>query len=223
MGSSPTFPIFLWIFKLNKKLNNPIKSSGNIIIISAPSGAGKSSICEAVVSSSQNIFYSVSYTTRPPRKGEINGREYFFVNEPEFKKMIKEKKFTEWARVHDHYYGTLKTLLRKVLKAGRNILLEIDVQGAVSIKKQYPNACMIFIITPDLKTLENRLIARNKDCREIINIRLKNAKKESEYIHKYEYLVINKNLNSAIRAVKIIIQSLEYKIQKDKAYFTNGR
>jgi guanylate kinase len=208
---------------LNKKLNNPIKSSGNIIIISAPSGAGKSSICEAVVSSSQNIFYSVSYTTRPPRKGEINGREYFFVNEPEFKKMIKEKKFTEWARVHDHYYGTLKTLLRKVLKAGRNILLEIDVQGAVSIKKQYPNACMIFIITPDLKTLENRLIARNKDCREIINIRLKNAKKESEYIHKYEYLVINKNLNSAIRAVKIIIQSLEYKIQKDKAYFTNGR
>ncbi|MDR3256420.1 MAG: guanylate kinase [Endomicrobium sp.] len=200
-------------------MSNPTKQLGNIIIISAPSGAGKSSISNVVVSSNKNVVYSISYTTRLPRKDEKNGKNYFFVNEAEFKKMVEEKKFVEWAKVHNNYYGTSKALLEKVLKTGKNILLEIDVQGGINIKKQYPTACMIFIMTPDLKTLENRLVARNKDCRETIDIRLNNVKKELKYLKKYEYLVINKKLNDAVNAVKTIIKSLDYRIQKNKKYF----
>jgi guanylate kinase len=201
-------------------LNTPIKL-GNIIIVSAPSGAGKSSICEAVVSSNKkNVTYSISYTTRHKRSGEKNGKNYFFVSEEIFKKMVKKGEFAEWAKVHGNYYGTSRELLNKSLAVYKNIILEIDVQGAINIKKQYPDrTCMIFIMTPDFMTLEKRLMARNKDCKEIINMRMVNAKKELEYLPKYDYLVINKKLNVAVESVKTIIKSLEYKIQKDAIYF----
>jgi guanylate kinase len=201
---------------VSKKLNRPVKR-GNIIIVSAPSGAGKSSICEAILASDKkNITYSISYTTRRQRSGEKNGKNYFFVSEEVFKKMIKEGKFVEWAKVHGSYYGTSKEVFEKALTVYKNIILEIDVQGAINIKKQYPNrACMIFIMTPDFKTLEKRLIARNKDRKEIIDMRMINAKKELKYLPKYEYLVINKKLTDAVEAVRTIIKSLGYKIQKD--------
>jgi guanylate kinase len=205
---------------VSKRLNNPIKL-GNIIIVSAPSGAGKTSICEAVLASDKkNIRYSISYTTRPKRTGEKNGKNYFFVSEKIFKRMVKEGKFAEWAKVHGNYYGTSKELLNKSLVAYKNIILEIDVQGAINIKKQYPDrTCMIFIMTPDFKTLEKRLMARNKDRKEIIDRRMVNAKKELKYLPKYDYLVINKKLVDAVGSVKTIIKSLEYKIQKDAIYF----
>jgi guanylate kinase len=204
---------------LNKKSNNHIKSLGSIIVISAPSGAGKTSICNALVKNDRNIVSSISYTTRYPRQGEKNGREYFFVDKYEFKKMIKEKKFAEWAKVHGNYYGTPKKFLDSALKTGKNILLGIDVQGAINIKKQYPLVCMIFMMTPDIKTLEKRLTARDKDSKKIINMRLNNAKKELKYLNKYEYLVINKQLHKTIDAVKTIIKSLEYKIANNQKYF----
>ncbi|MDR1474223.1 MAG: guanylate kinase [Endomicrobium sp.] len=205
---------------MSEKLNNPIKL-GNIIIVSAPSGAGKSSICDAVLASDkENITYSISYTTRSPRKGEKNGKNYFFVSEENFKKMIEEDKFVEWAKVHDNYYGTSKEFLEKVLDEGKNIILEIDVQGGIKIKNEYPDrSCMIFVMTPDFKTLEERLIARNKDCRDSINMRMINAKKELEYLPQYEYLVINKDFSIAVESVKTIIASLKYRIQKDTIYF----
>jgi guanylate kinase len=187
--------------------------SSNVIIISAPSGAGKSTICKAIVDASKNIIYSISYTTRLPRKGEKDGREYFFVSKLIFEKMINENKFVEWAKVHGHYYGTLRSSLHNTLKSGKNILLEIDVQGAVNIKKQYVNACMIFIMTPSLNILKNRLIMRNKESTKVINLRLKNAKQELRYIHRYEYLIINERLNSTIYAVKTILKSLKYRIR----------
>jgi guanylate kinase len=206
---------------LNKRLDNPGKSLGNIIIISAPSGAGKTTICNAVVRSSRNVLYSVSYTTRRPRKDEINDREYFFVSKIEFKKMVKERKFAEWARVHGSYYGTSKVFLDKMLKTGKNILMDIDVQGGMIIKKQYPGACMIFVMPPDLRTLKERLVLRNKDHKETIKMRLGNAVEEIEFVQKYEYLVINEELNKAVIAVKTIIKSLKYKIQKNKKYFND--
>jgi len=169
-----------------------------------------------MTSNSKNMVHSISYTTRLPRRGEKNGREYFFVNETEFKRMIKEKKFAEWAKVHGNYYGTLKAVLDRALKTGTNILLEIDVRGGMSIKKLYPDACMIFIMPPNFKTLKKRLILRNKDCKEIIETRLNNAQKELKFIKKYEYLVVNKNLTDAINAVKTIIKSTGYRIQKKK-------
>jgi guanylate kinase len=206
---------------LNKKLNDSdIESLGNVIVVSAPSGAGKTSICSAVIDSYSDLVYSVSYTTRLPRKNEKNGKEYFFVSESVFKEMIEKDKFAEWAKVHDNYYGTSKILLDSILNTGKNILLDIDVQGGVNIKKQYSDACMIFVMTPDFKTLEKRLISRNKDPKEIIDMRLSNAKRELEYLQEYEYLVINKNLNNAVNAVKIIVKSLGYKIQKNRHYFT---
>lgn len=193
--------------------------TGNIIIVSAPSGAGKTSICNAIVKDLENTIYSISYTTRLPREGEKDGVEYFFVKEAVFKKMIKDKKFAEWAKVHSNYYGTPKSFLDKMLKNGKNIILDIDVQGGLSIKRQYPQACMIFIMTPNLKTLKKRLIDRNKDSRETINMRIENAKKELKYLDKYEYLIVNENLQDSIMAVKTIIRSLNYKIQKNKKYF----
>ncbi|MDR2436520.1 MAG: guanylate kinase [Endomicrobium sp.] len=201
-------------------MNNSVKL-GNIIVVSAPSGAGKSSICEAVLASNKkNITYSISYTSRHKRAGEKNGKNYFFVSEEIFKEMVKEGKFVEWAKVHGNYYGTSKELLNKSLAVCKNIILEIDVQGAMNIKKQYPDrTCMIFIMTPDFKTLEKRLMARNKDRKEIIDIRMINAKKELKYLPNYDYLVINKKLVDAVESVKTIIKSLDYKIQKGSIYF----
>jgi guanylate kinase len=201
------------------KINNLKKLLGNIVIVSAPSGAGKTTICNAVIKNSTNIVPSISYTTRPPRQGEKNGKEYFFIDEKSFKKMIKEKKFVEWAKVHSNYYGTSKEFLHKTLETGKNVFLTIDVQGAVNIKKQYPQACMIFIMPPDLKTLEERLKERNKDCEKSIKLRLNNVKQEIKYLKNYEYLVINQNLNKAVNAVKTIIKSLEYKIVKNQKYY----
>ncbi|MCL2484700.1 MAG: guanylate kinase [Endomicrobia bacterium] len=187
---------------------------GNIIVVSAPSGAGKTSVCNAIIENDKNTIYSISYTTRKPREGERNGSEYFFADEKKFKKMIKSGEFVEWAKVHGNYYGTPKSFLNKTLKKGLNVLLDIDVQGGLKIKKQYPQACMIFIMPPDLKTLEKRLTSRNKDSKETIKIRLENAKKELKSLPKYEYLVINDTLDKAIAAAQTIIKSLDYKIKK---------
>jgi guanylate kinase len=206
---------------LNKILNNPDKSLGNIIVISAPSGAGKTAICDAVARSSRNVVYSVSYTTRRPRKDEKNGREYFFVNQLGFKKMVEKGEFAEWAKVHGNYYGTSKVFLDEMLKMGKNVLMDIDVQGGMIIKRQYPGACMIFVMSPDLKTLSERLVSRNKDHKETIKMRLGNAVEEVKSVQKYEYLVINEKLDKAVIAVKTIIKSLEYKIQKSKKYFND--
>ena len=196
-----------------------ISKTGNIIVISAPSGAGKTSICNAVLKDDKNAVYSISYTTRKPRLGEKDGREYFFTDTEIFKKMIKAKAFAEWAKVHENYYGTPKSFLDKALKNGKNVILDIDVQGGIKIKKSYPDACMIFVMTPNLKVLKERLLARNSDSKETINTRMKNAKKEISFLSKYEYLVINDDLKEAVNKVQTVIKSLEYKVRKDKKYF----
>ena len=181
------------------------KQKGMVIIISAPSGAGKTSICDAVVKKNKNIVYSISTTTRAPRKGEKNGREYFFVTERQFKDEIKQKMFAEWAKVHNNYYGTSKKTLENIISKGKDVLLDIDVQGAVKIKKEYKQALMIFIMAPSLKVLKQRLIKRNKDSKQTIAVRLKNAEKEIKYIDKYDYLVINDKLPESIKQVENII------------------
>ena len=127
-----------------------MKKKGMIIIVSAPSGAGKTSICDALIKEDKNIVYSVSTTTRQPREGEKNGVEYYFVDDKKFKEMVKKNVFVEWAKVHNHFYGTSKKVLEQTINKGKDILLDIDVQGAVKIKKQYKNALMIFITTPTL-------------------------------------------------------------------------
>ena len=193
-----------------------MKKKGMIIIVSAPSGAGKTSICDALIKSDKNIIYSVSTTTREPRKGEKNGREYFFVNDSEFKKMVKTNMFVEWAKVHDHFYGTSKKVLEQTINKGKDILLDIDVQGAVKIKKQYKEALMIFITTPSLKVLKERLIKRNKDSMSVIKRRIENAKKELTYLPKYDYLILNDKLDKSIQEVKSVICAERLSIKRNK-------
>ena len=193
-----------------------MKKKGMIIIVSAPSGAGKTSICDALIESDKNIVYSVSTTTREPRKGEKNGKEYYFVNDRDFKKMVKKKMFVEWAKVHDHFYGTSKKVLEQTINKGKDILLDIDVQGAVKIKKQYKNALMIFITTPTLKVLKERLIKRNKDSLEVIKTRVENAKKELTYLPKYDYLILNDKLDESIKQAKSIICAERLSIKRNK-------
>ena len=196
-----------------------MKNKGMIIIVSAPSGAGKTSICDALIKSDKNIVYSVSSTTRSPRKGEKNGREYFFVNERTFKSMVKKNMFVEWAKVHDHFYGTSKKVLEQTINKGKDILLDIDVQGAVKIKKQYKDALMIFITTPNLKILKERLIKRNKDSLDVIKTRLENAKKELTYLPKYDYLILNDKLDESIEKAKSIICAERLSIKRNIKIF----
>ena len=193
-----------------------MKKKGMIIIVSAPSGAGKTSICDALIKSDKNIVYSVSTTTREPRKGEKNGREYYFVDDGTFKKMVKKNLFVEWAKVHDHFYGTSKKVLEQTINKGKDILLDIDVQGAVKIKKQYKDALMIFITTPTLKILKERLIKRNKDSMDVIKTRLENAKKELTYLPKYDYLILNDKLDESIEKAKSVICAERLSIKRNK-------
>ena len=195
------------------------KKYGMIIIVSAPSGAGKTSICDAIIKDDKNIVYSVSTTTRSPRSGEKNGREYFFVDEKTFKRDIKSGKFIEWAKVHDNYYGTSKKVLLGALSKGRDVLLDIDVQGALNIKKQYKNASMLFIMTPTLKELKNRLIKRNKDSVKTIQTRIENARKEIKYVHKYDYLIINDKLKESIINAKAVVKAERLSIKRNKIIF----
>lgn len=195
------------------------KKNGMIIIVSAPSGAGKTSICDAVIRDDKNIIYSVSTTTRKPRKGEKDGREYLFVDEKKFKQDIKNGKFIEWAQVHGNYYGTAKAVLQNALSKGKDVLLDIDVQGALNIKKKYKNALMLFIMTPTLKELKKRLIKRNKDSKETISIRIENAKKEIKYVNSYDYLILNDKLPKSITDVKAVIKAERLSIKRNKIIF----
>lgn len=193
-----------------------MKNKGMIIIVSAPSGAGKTSICDALIKSDKNIVYSISTTTRQPRQGEKNGREYFFVDDKKFKDMIKKNLFVEHAKVHNHFYGTSKKMLEDTINKGKDILLDIDVQGAMKIKRQYKNALMIFITTPSLKILKERLLKRNKDSLSVIKTRVANARKELTYLPKYDYLVLNDKLDISIENVKSIIRAERLSIKRNK-------
>jgi guanylate kinase len=192
---------------------------GNLFVVSAPSGAGKTTLCNLVLKEKKNIAYSISYTTRQPRVGEKNGREYFFVKKEVFKEMIKNNAFAEWAKVHENYYGTSKKKLESLIKKGKDVLLDIDVHGGINIKKNFPQTCMIFIMAPDIKTLRKRLILRNKEPIEVIEKRIENSKSELNVVNKYDFLIINKNLKEAAKILKSIIEIYRCKIEKNKKYF----
>ncbi|MBN1622196.1 MAG: guanylate kinase [Endomicrobiales bacterium] len=191
-----------------------MKKKGIIIVISAPSGAGKSTLYKKLVKTVPNLSYSISYTTRSRRKGEVNGRDYFFVTEPKFKSLIKKGEFVEWARVHGNYYGTSRRLIERIINSGRDIILDIDVQGAVSIRKLYPTAVLIFIMAPSFKELEKRIRKRKKDSEETIKKRLCNARKELKFMPHYDYLVINDKLSNSLCKIKSIIATEHYKLSR---------
>ncbi len=183
------------------------RTSGRLFVVSAPSGAGKTTLCEAVRQRLPDLVYSVSSTTRSPRKGEREGKDYFFVTEAQFQKGIASGQWAEWARVHDNYYGTSNRFLESHLAAGRDVLLDIDVQGAEQIVARYPQAITIFIMAPSLEALCQRLIARGLDSPEVIAKRLDNAKAEIDCRGMYRHVVVNDDLDAAIGQLVAILTS----------------
>jgi guanylate kinase len=176
-----------------------------VYIISAPSGSGKSTLVDKVRQIVPGLEFSISYTTRPPRGKEQNGREYFFVARTEFEEMVRRDEFLENAEVFGNCYGTARRFLREAEKNGKDLLLDIDVQGAAEIKRKLPQAVSIFIMPPDRKTLESRLRKRSLDAEEVIQRRLVTATREIELYEKYDYILINDRLEESIDALRAIL------------------
>ncbi|MDH1976262.1 guanylate kinase [Aliarcobacter butzleri] len=171
---------------------------GAILIISGPSGCGKSTLLKEVYKNISDYYFSISTTTREPRVGEVNGVDYFFVSKEEFEEDIKKGNFLEYAKVHDNYYGTSLKPIIKALNEGKLVIFDIDVQGHHLVrKKMNDSVTSVFITTPSLKVLEERLNNRNSDSLEVIEKRVKNAKKEIEFFDEYDYFIVNDNLESA--------------------------
>ncbi|MFW3425593.1 guanylate kinase [Aliarcobacter butzleri] len=171
---------------------------GAILIISGPSGCGKSTLLKEVYKNISDYYFSISTTTREPRVGEVNGVDYFFVSKEEFEEDIKNGNFLEYAKVHDNYYGTSLKPIINALNKGKLVIFDIDVQGHHLVrKKMNDSVTSVFITTPSLKVLEERLNNRNSDSLEVIEKRVKNAKKEIEFFDEYDYFIVNDNLESA--------------------------
>ena len=185
---------------------------GLLFIISGSSGVGKGTLRKKVFDIFPDLKYSVSVNTRPPRKGELEGKDYYFVSKDEFNKMIKENKFIEWAIVHGDYKGTPLNFLIEELQKGSDVLLELDVQGAMQVKEKFPDGIFIFIAPPTWKDLENRLRERNTEEEKALKKRLKDARIEIEYKKYYNYLVVNDDIKTAIKKLESIIIAERCKI-----------
>jgi guanylate kinase len=192
---------------MNHRSTALAKRQGIIFILSAPSGAGKTTLYNGLREKYPEIKLSVSCTTRARRPGELNGRDYRFLTEPEFNTLRSHGQFAEWAKVHDYFYGTPRKPLDRNIRAGRDVLLDIDVQGARKIKKTYPQAVSIFLLPPSLKELQRRLAARGTDGRETIRRRLVNARGEIGEIMHYDYFVVNREVTEAIQALGSIVEA----------------
>jgi guanylate kinase len=177
---------------------------GKLFVISAPSGAGKTSLCNELLKTYGNLEYSISYTTREPRADEVDGKDYFFVSEKVFRKMIENDEFIEWAEVHGNFYGTPKKFIEDKLKSGVNILLDIDPQGARQLRKRLNFGIYVFVIAPSIKELEERLRKRRSESEEKLRLRLENARKEVQFYKDYDYIIINKNFEKAFNELNAI-------------------
>ena len=184
--------------------------------MSAPSGAGKSSLVRALREFDARVYPSVSHTTRAPRGQEKHGREYYFVSDAEFDAMVANNGFVEWANVHSRRYGTAKRSLEERIQSGTDVLLEIDYQGALQVKRAFPNAVLIFILPPSWDELRARLENRGEDAPEVIELRLKNAEEEMAQVAKFDFVIINELFESALFDLKAIIhaQRLKYAAQR---------
>jgi guanylate kinase len=177
-----------------------------LYVISGPSGAGKSTLCSRVLDDFKGTEFSVSHTTRKRRKGEVEGKDYYFVSQEEFKSMIKEDRLAEWAVVHGQYYGTSKREIEKKGAKG-DLLLDIDIQGAQQIKEKYKKAVFIFIMPPHFRDLKRRLKIRGQESSVSVQKRLEVARKEIRYYHQFDYVVINDELERSVLELESIIRS----------------
>ena len=200
-----------------------MKEKGLLTVVSGFSGAGKGTLMKGLLSKYDNYALSVSMTTRAPRPGEENGREYFFITREQFEKNIADGKLIEHAQYVGNYYGTPKDYVFEQLEAGKDVLLEIEIQGALQIKKRFPEALLLFVTTKDAQTLIERLKGRGTETEEVIYKRLKRAAEESEGIEEYEYLIVNDDLETCIEDMHDIIQKAKLKASRNSEFIKKIR
>lgn len=186
-------------------MNPPRRKERLLVIVSAPSGTGKTSLCKKVAAGLPNLFHSVSFTTRPPRPHEQDGVDYYFVDEARFKQMIERGELIEWALVHGHLYGTSRLLLEKHFAEGKDVILDLDTQGAAQLRRLYPHGVFVFIVPPSFWMLEERLRLRGTDPEEEIRRRLERAREEVKHYHEYQYIIVNDVFERAVEELEAII------------------
>jgi guanylate kinase len=184
---------------------NHAPSRGTLFVVSSPSGGGKGTIIRRVLDVVENLSYSVSYTTRAPRQNEVDGREYFFINRETFDEMVVAREFLEWACVHGNYYGTSKKQIMDETAAGADLILEVDVQGAASVRQLLMDSVSIFILPPSYEVLRQRLIARGTDSPQQLEVRLRNAPEELKQYSSFDYVIINDEIDRAAAQLASII------------------
>lgn len=180
---------------------------GLLMVLSAPSGGGKSVVLRRLLESESGLTYSVSVTSRPPRTGEVDGRDYHFVDRPTFERMIREDVFYEWAEVHGHLYGTREDTVEDALDRGLDVAMDLDVRGGLSVKWRRPDSVLVFLMPPSVQVLEQRLRERKTDSEEQIQVRLRNAHEELTHWRLYDYVVVNDSLEETLAAVADILRA----------------
>lgn len=187
---------------------------GLLFVVSGPSGAGKGTICKKLIDK-MDIELSVSMTTRKPRPGEVDTKNYYFVSEEVFVETIQVEGFLEYAKVYGNYYGTPKEIVLKKLEEGKDVVLEIDIQGALKIRESYPQGVFIFILPPSMSELRKRITGRGSESEDDINLRLGETLKEVSYIDKYDYCVVNGDINEAVNRVAAIVKAEHSRVSED--------
>jgi len=193
---------------MNRKIKEP---QGLLLVVSGPSGAGKGTICNLMRKALPELAYSVSVTTRQPREGEVDGKDYFFKTVAQVKDMIFRGELLEYAQVYGNYYGTPKPYVQQLLNEGKDVLLEIDIQGALQIKKVFPDGVFVFVVPPTLSELRARIYNRGKDTEEVIEKRLKEATHELRYASKYDYIIVNDIAEKAAGRVLTLLEAERYR------------
>jgi len=187
---------------------------GLLLVISGPSGVGKGTVCNALIDECEDMMVSVSATTRKPREGEVHGENYYFYTEEKFKEMIEQDELMEWAAFCGNYYGTPRQPVLDALKEGKNVILEIEVQGALKVKSKYPEGVFIFVLPPSLEELRNRLEGRGTETKEVVEERLRTAINEIQQSIKYNYFVVNDTVQQATEQIKNIIKAEKARVER---------
>lgn len=199
-------------------MSSGITNRGSLVVLSGFSGVGKGTVLKTMMGRYDNYAYSVSATTRSPREGEVEGKDYFFKSAEEFESMIRDGKLLEYARYVDHYYGTPRDYVEKQMDLGRNVILEIEVQGALNIKKMVPDSVLIYMLPPDAATLKQRLTGRGTESEEVISGRLKAAAQEAKSISCYDYVIVNDDADRCADRLHSLICSQRYRTSRNLGF-----
>lgn len=200
-----------------------MERKGILLVVSGFSGAGKGTLMKKLLETYDNYALSISMTTRKPRAGEEEGKAYFFVEESDFLQKIKEEKMIEYAQYCGNYYGTPKEYVEQMLKNGKDVILEIEIQGALKVKEKYPDALLLFVTPPSAIELKNRLVGRGTETKEVINQRMNRAIEESEGIEKYDYIIVNDVLEDCVKELHNIVMAAHNTPERNQEFIKNIR